>query len=102
MRIAYENSEGKIFEFTENEKIRVTHANFHKYAYKYEGVELEYGIKLKRFKKDPGTYPITLYFYGSARKRAKRMDDLHELVSIDRINKSIQISNTGITFFQFF
>ena len=87
MSISYMNSSGKTFEFTKDNGIRVMDADFHKYSYEYEGSELEFGIEKEKFKKKPCTYPVKLYFYGSANKRSQRMNELHDAAEFDRSNR---------------
>lgn len=87
MRIAYVNSKGKTFELTNNRKIKIMDADFHKYSYGYESTDLTFGIDLKRFKKEAYTYPAKLYFHGSASNRARQMDELHDAAAFDRENK---------------
>lgn len=78
MRIAYINSEGKTFEFTQNKKIRIKDADFHTFTYGYNSIELAYGVEVESFTKEPYNYPIELYFCGSAASRAELIADFHD------------------------
>lgn len=87
MRIAYMNSRGETFELSDNRKIRIADADFHKYSYGYNGTEQIYGVELEEFKKSPCSYPVKLYFYGSASTRAEQIERLHDAAAYDRANK---------------
>lgn len=87
MRIAYINSEGKVFEFLNNNRIKIADADFHKYTYGYDGTELTYGVEVENFKKDPITYPIELNFYGSTKNREQHIADFDDAAAYDRENK---------------
>lgn len=86
MRVAYCNSEGKTFEFLNNRKIKFKEADFHKYNYGYESIDLGIGVKINQFKKEPYKTKLELYFYGSAKNRGKEIAEFHDATIVD-INK---------------
>lgn len=84
MRIAYVNSQGKTFEFTNNKYIKIEDADLHKTSYGYTGRQLLIGTTVDQIIKEPCTYPVKLLFLGSAKTRAQNMDELADAAAYDR------------------
>lgn len=84
MRIAYVNSQGKRFEFTNNRFIKIKDADLHKASHGYTGRSLLIGTTVDQITKQPCTYGVKLLLYGSAKTRAQNMDDLADAAAYDR------------------
>ena len=84
MRIAYVNSQGKTFEFTNNRYIKIEDADLHKVSHGYTGRSLLIGTTVDQITKEPCTYGIKLLFLGSAKTRAKNLDEMAEATAYDR------------------
>lgn len=84
MRIAYVNSQGKSFDFTNNRYIKIEDADLHKVSHGYTGRSLIIGTTVDQITKEPCTYGIKLLFLGSAKTRAKNLDELADATAYDR------------------
>lgn len=88
MTIYYVASSGNTYRLYTKKMVRISSANFHDYAWKYDTSELQYGANINRFTKDVATYEIELTFTGSKESRRSQIVSMHNDFERDIINQS--------------
>lgn len=88
MILKYTNSQGKTFDLLSNGLMRLKTGNFHSYSWKAIGTTQQYGIKLDRFVKDAYEYKATIVFKGLSSQRKAMINEFHEAMTVDIINKT--------------
>lgn len=73
--IKYQCSNGNEYNLI-GDRMRATDGNLHKYKWEKDVTEIENGENLKKFKKEPITYSVTLSFRGKLEDRKQLLDDL--------------------------
>ena len=58
-------------------------ANYHNWKWKPEGTNLQHGMRVADFSKDPANYVTTLYIYGNPAHRRNVIDTLHDEFETD-------------------
>ena len=84
--LQYVNSQQKTFQFLASSVSRVKTANFHKYAWKYSGLERQFGVNVSSFQKDPYEYEVELCVKGTMEQRKTFLNSFHEAAAYDVIN----------------
>ena len=75
IEIKYQSSNGNEYNLV-GDRMRVTDGSFHRYKWERDVSEMENGDNLKKFKKEPITYSITLNFRGKLQDRKQLLDSL--------------------------
>ena len=89
MTLTYINSQGQTFDFFASNIYRVKKANFHRYAWKYSGIEQQFGVSVSQFQKDPYEYDAVISVKGTLEERKAFLNAFHEAAAYDVINRSV-------------
>ena len=87
MIIQYVNSKGVHFDL-ECDSICISNGNFHRHEWKVDAEALRVGERVKKFKKEPVVYDITLKLRGDLSERKALLDDLHDAAEYDIFAKT--------------
>ena len=87
MTLKYIASSGNQYVLNTNGSL-VKSANFHAWEWGAIGTELQYGMRVSNFKREPATYTAVLVVYGPYTKRKAFLDALHEDFENDVRNKT--------------
>lgn len=88
MNVIYQSSGGVEFDINGGWPIRIKEANFHKWEWRYQGTEQQYGVDVGRFEKEPCEYEATIYFRGSKAERSEALEAFHEASVQDIVNQT--------------
>lgn len=85
--IQYISSSGETFDLLDF-KTRLKDANFHNYAWEYDGIEQQYGVDITKFRKEAKEYDASVIFRGSINERKENLNHFLEASEKDIINKT--------------
>lgn len=83
MNVIYRSSSGIEINLNAGKPVRIKEANYHNYAFQYDGSSRQYGVKIGKFKKTPCEYKTKLFFYGSVEERASNIEKLQDECAYD-------------------
>lgn len=84
--ITYIASSGHRYNLISNGILHKT-ANYHKWQYGVQGTQLQYGLRVADFSKDPAEYSTELIFTGGERQRQALINSLHDDFEADIRNR---------------
>lgn len=89
VNITYVASSGNTYNLISN-GILHKEANYHKWGWKVEGTQLQYGYRVANFSREPAVYETELIFYGSQQRRLALLQALH-----DDFENDVRTKRTG-------
>lgn len=85
-KVRYTSSNGEIFDLMVDNFRRIKDANFHRYSWQKETIELRYGERVSGWKKSAIEYEATIRFTGSY--RAELLNSLHAACEYDILHET--------------
>ena len=86
MILKYISSRGREFSFMSS-GLKVMESNFHSSGWTPEGREIEYGLRVSRFKREPVTYQAQLVLMGTQEENFTLLDAFHDARVFDIRNR---------------
>ena len=86
MILKYISSRGREFSFMSS-GLKVKESNFHSSGWTPEGREIEYGLRVSRFKREPVTYQAQLVLMGTQEENFTLLDAFHDARVFDIRNR---------------
>ena len=90
MILKYISSRGREFSFI-SDGLKVKESNFHSSGWKAEGRDLEFGLKVSRFKREALTYQAQLVLMGTQEENFALLDAFHDARVYDIRNRTTGI-----------
>lgn len=86
--LKYKASSGHVYDLQTNKSILTKEANYHAWEWEAIGTELQYGMRVSAFSKDPAEYKTELVFNGPLAVRKAMIENLHEDFELDIRNNT--------------
>lgn len=86
VQVQYIASSGNVYDLKAAGELKIKNANFHKYAWVPDAVQNRFGTSVSRFTREPVTYEVMLYFFGSYMQEKAHIEALHADFERDKIN----------------